>query len=59
MMDSREPPKKMLDLLNEYIADQGIEDSLDPLEILDDLKKNQEKEMQMKNSNGELFNPYR
>ena len=40
MMDSRDPPKKMLDLLNEYIADQDIEDSLDPLEILDDLKEN-------------------
>ena len=40
MMNSREPPKKMLDLLNEYIKDQGIEDSLDPLEILDDLKEN-------------------
>lgn len=58
-MNSREPPKKMRDLLNEYIADQGIEDSLVPLEILDDLKENLENEMQMKNSNGELFNPYR
>ena len=38
MMDSREPPKKMLDLLNEYISEQGIENEYNPQTLLKELK---------------------
>ena len=48
MMDLREPPRKMLDLLDEYIADQGAENFEDPLKILQDLEKTEAKEMEMK-----------
>ncbi len=57
MLDSREPPRKMLELLNEYIADQGAENFEDPLKILQDLEKTEAKEMEMKHSEG--HNPYR
>ena len=58
MMDSREPPKKMIDLLNEYIEEHHVQDEYDPLTVLKELKAAEEKEMKMNMSAGE-YNPYR
>lgn len=59
MMDSREPPKKMFDLLNEYISEQGIENEYNPQALLKELKLVEEREKKMQYSEGELYNPYR
>ena len=59
MMDSREPPKKMLDLLNEYISEQGIESEYNPQALLNELKLVEEREMKMPYSEGKRYNPYR
>ena len=59
MMDSREPPKKMFELLDEYISEQGIENEYDPQALLRELKLVEEKEMKMPYSEGKRYNPYR
>ncbi len=57
MAGSREPPKKMRDLLNEYVAANKLDDKYNPLDLIEDLKKNEEYEMVMQNSKGKS-NPY-
>ena len=57
MAGSREPPKKMRDLLNEYIVANKLDDKYDPLDLIEDLKENEEYEMTLRNSKGKT-NPY-
>ena len=59
MMDSREPPKKMLELLNEFISEQGIENEYNPQALLNELELVKEREMKMPRSEGKKYNPYR
>jgi len=58
MASSREPPRKMRDLLDEYIAANNLEDVYDPSTLIDELKANENREMNMRDSRGE-YNPYR
>ena len=48
MANSREPPKKMRDLLDEYIVANKLEGKYDPLGLINDLKRNEDKERGMK-----------
>ena len=54
----KEPPRKMSDLLDEYIGINEIEGKYDPLDLVEDLKRNDDHERRMRDSRGEC-NPYR
>ena len=58
LAENREPPKKMSDLLNEYIAANKLDDKYDPLDLIEDLKRSEERERRMPDSDREC-NPYR
>lgn len=58
LTDNREPPRKMRDLLNEYIAVNKLKGKYDPLELIEDLKRNEDRERRMPDSR-ENCNPYR
>ena len=47
----------MRDLLNEYIVANKLDDKYDPLDLIEDLKENEEYEMTLRNSKGKT-NPY-
>lgn len=58
-MDSRKPPKKMLDLLNEYISEQGIENEYNPHALLRELESNETRELNHPENKSGKANPYR
>ena len=58
LAENREPPRKMRDLLDEYIAANNLKDEYDPSTLIDELKANENREMNMLDSRGE-YNPYR
>ena len=47
----------MRDLLDEYIVANKLDDKYNPLDLIKDLKENEEYEMTMRNSKGKS-NPY-
>lgn len=58
LASNREPPRKMRDLLDEYIAANKLDDKYDPLNLIEDLKRNEDRERRMPDSDREC-NPYR
>lgn len=58
MANNREPPKRMIELLDEFIVKNNLSNKYNPSDIIDQLKDNEEHEIHMVNSRGE-FNPYR
>ena len=58
MADSREPPRKMRDLLDEYVVANKLDDKYNPLDLIEDLKRNEDRERRMPDSR-ENCNPYR
>lgn len=49
----------MLDLLNEFISEQGVENEYNPQALLNELELVKEREMKKSRSEGEKYNPYR
>ena len=58
LTENREPPKKMRDLLDEYIAANKLDDKYNPLDLIEDLERNEDRERRMPDSDREC-NPYR
>ncbi len=50
MASNREPPKKMRDLLDEYIAANKLDSKYDPLDLIEDLKRDEDRERKMPDS---------
>ena len=55
---NREPPRKMRDLLDEYIAANKLKGKYNPLDLIEDLERNEDRERRMPDSDREC-NPYR
>ena len=55
---NREPPRKMRDLLDEYIATNKLKGKYNPLDLIEDLERNEDRERRMPDSDREC-NPYR
>ena len=49
----REPPRKMRDLLDEYIVANKLDDKYDPLDLIEDLERNEDRERRMPDSDRE------
>ena len=58
LASNREPPRKMRDLLDEYIVANKLDDKYDPLDLIEDLERNEDRERRMPDSDREC-NPYR
>ena len=58
LASNREPPRKMRDLLDEYIAANKLDDKYNPLDLIEDLERNEDRERRMPDSDREC-NPYR
>ena len=58
LASNREPPRKMRDLLDEYVAANKLDDKYDPLDLIEDLERNEDRERRMLDSDREC-NPYR
>ena len=48
----------MKDLLDEYIATNELDDKYNPFDLIEDLKRNEDRERKMPDSDGDC-NPYR
>lgn len=55
---NREPPRKMRELLDEYIAANKLKGKYNPLDLIEDLERNEDRERRMPDSDREC-NPYR
>ena len=55
---NREPPRKMRELLDEYIAANKLKGKYNPLDLIEDLERNEDRERRMLDSDREC-NPYR
>ena len=50
LASGREPPRKMRDLLDEYIAANKLDSKYDPLDLIEDLKRDEDRERKMPDS---------
>ena len=55
---NREPPRKMRELLDEYIAANKLKGKYNPSDLIEDLERNEDRERRMPDSDREC-NPYR
>ena len=58
LASGREPPRKMRDLLDEYIAANKLDSKYNPLDLIEDLERNEDRERRMPDSDRDC-NPYR